>query len=286
MAALLVKSLLGKPVVVRVTSTGTLGEVADLRRMRGSRIRLRQLRAVDRWIALTRLMHDEISSLGIASEKIAIIPNSAEAPPVTCYDTAARHLARERLGLGQQEWLAVFSGRLSSEKGLDTLLDAWQQVQARAPHARLILLGSGGAFRSVETELHEQRRRLGLETSVDLRGHVDNVGEFLLACDAFVLPTRTEGMSNSLVEAMAAGAAIVTTDIPAHRGVVRNGEDALLVLPDDPRALAVAITRLFLDRQLARALGSAARERAIRDLGPERMTSAYLAVYAEALRER
>jgi glycosyltransferase involved in cell wall biosynthesis len=280
MAGLLARSILRKPVVVRVTSTGTLGEVAYLRAMPGARTRLRQLRGVDRWVALTGLMRDEIASLGVPRERIVIIPNSAAMPASPAYEGSVRADARQRLALGAGP-IAVFTGRLSSEKGLDTLLDAWKSVVARHPDARLIVLGAGGAFRNVEPALRAQRAALALETSVELRGHVDNVGEFLLASNLFVLPTRTEGMSNSLVEAMAAGTAVVTTDIPAHVGVVAHDVDALLVPPDQPDSLADAISSLFSDPQRAERIGRAARAKAEEQLGVTQMIRRYLAVYTD-----
>lgn len=269
MAGLIAKRLLRKPVVVRVTSTGELGEVASLRAIRGSETRRKQLLSVDRWVALTQLMKDEIASIGVAHERVAIIPNSAEILPQPWSEPGGH--------------TALYSGRLSSEKGLDTLLDAWKLVVAQIPDARLLIVGAGGAFRNVEPQLREQCTRLGLDASVEFRGHVDNVADYLRACDVFVLPTRTEGMSNSLVEAMAAGVPIVTSDIPSHVGVIDHGTEALLVKPDDPAALAESLLAVLQDRNLAQRLARAARARAERELSPRDMIRRYLDLYAQAL---
>ncbi|MDQ3282512.1 MAG: glycosyltransferase family 4 protein [Acidobacteriota bacterium] len=285
MAGLLVSRLLRKPVTVRVTSTGELGEVAYLRAMRGSALRLRQLRNVRGWIALTQLMKEEIVSLGIPAERVSIIPNSAELPERTRLDPGVRAQYRRALGLADDIHVAVFTGRLSSEKGLDTLLDAWRRVLDGDPTAKLILLGPGGAFRNVEAELRAQATSLALGDSVEFRGHVDNTLDFLYASDTFVLPTRTEGMSNSLVEAMAAGAAIITTAIPAHRGVIEHDVHALLIRPDDEEALANAIVSIFHDPALRARLGRAARDRAERVHAFPRMLERYLDVYARVLDE-
>jgi glycosyltransferase involved in cell wall biosynthesis len=282
MAGLIAKRLLGKPVVVRVTSTGELGEVASLRTIRGSETRRKQLLSVDRWVALTQLMKDEIASIGVASERVSIIPNSAEILPRPWFEPGVRAEHRRKLALPDVP-TALYSGRLSSEKGLDTLLDAWKIVAAQIPSARLLIAGAGGAFRNVEPQLREQHTRLGLESSVDFRGHVDNVADYLRACDVFVLPTRTEGMSNSLVEAMAAGVPIVTSDIPSHAGVIDHESEALLVKPDDAPALAQALLAVLQDATLAQRLARAARARAERELSPRDMIRRYLDLYAQAL---
>ncbi|HEX8173181.1 MAG TPA: glycosyltransferase family 4 protein [Thermoanaerobaculia bacterium] len=279
-AGLLAKFLLRKPVVVRVTSTGVEGEVADLRRMRGTRFRTALLRRVDRWIALTPLMRSEILSLGIAPERVVLVPNSAAIPEAGAFDAGVRARHRAILGLGDVPH-AVYSSRLSAEKGLDTLLDAWSRVVAAIPDARLLILGAGGAYRNVEEEIRAQRTRLRLEQSVELRGHVDNVRDYLLACDVFVLPTRTEGMSNALIEAMASGIAVVTTRIPPHEGVVEDGENALLVSPGDVDALAAAILRLFREPRFAEQLGRAARAKALREHALPEMIRRHVAVFSE-----
>ena len=228
-------------------------------------------------------MRGEIASLGFPKERIHVIPNSAVLPETPALDPAVRAAARSRLGLGEEP-LVVFAGRLSSEKGLEILLDAWPRVLAVLPEARLLLLGEGGAFRSVEAELRRQCAALGLQESVRFLGHVSDVQSYLLACDAFVLPTRTEGMSNSLVEAMAAGCAIVTTDIAAHEGLVDHGEHALLVPAGDAAACAGALVTIVSDRARADRLRRNARAKAERDLSVPVMLDRYFALYAEVSR--
>jgi len=284
-AALLAKPLVRKPVIVRVSSTGELGEVADLRRMPLASARIRQLRDVDHWVALTRLMASEIETLGVSADRISIVPNGATVPNDSAVQPDTRAKYRERLGLRYGR-IGIYSGRLSSEKNLDTLLQAWVGIRADFPGAHLLLVGAGGAFRNVEASLRELQAKLGLEQCVHFVGHVTNVSEYLLASDVFVLPTSTEGMSNALLEAMAAGNAIVTTDIEANREVVSAGETALLVPPRDAEALRHAIARVFATDDLASRLGSRARQLAERRHSVRAMADAYLEVYERAIQVR
>jgi glycosyltransferase involved in cell wall biosynthesis len=279
---LLAKKLLRKPTLVRVTVSGAQGEVSSLRSMPFAALRLQFLRGVDHWVALTSEMRSEIGSLEVPTERVTIIPNSATLPGETNYGPGVRERYRASLRLTYPQ-IAVFSGRLSREKGLDTLLQAWKLLQPRHPDAHLLLLGEGGAYRNMEKELHALCRQLELQNVVHFLGHVGNVGEYLLSADLFVLPTRQEGMSNALVEAMAAGTAIVTTGISANRDLVHDGVNGLLVPPDDVEGLAAAISRLLADPLSAEHLGRSAREKAERELSVETMASRYLEIYERLL---
>ncbi|MDP9348612.1 MAG: glycosyltransferase family 4 protein [Gemmatimonadota bacterium] len=281
---LLAKRLLGKPVLVGVHLSGPRGEVQELKRLPFTRLRVSLLGQVDRWAALTGVMKDEIQSLGVPAEKIAIVPNAAVPPERSAYQDGTRERMRSALGLTQRK-IAVYSGRLSREKGLDTLLHAWKLVQEDHPDAHLLLLGAGGLHQSVEGEIRELHAALALEKVVHFCGHVPNVTDYLLASDVFVLATRAEGLSSALIEAMAAGTAIVTTDIPENRAVVDHEVTALLVRPDDPQGLARTIGRLFADPGLAERLARVARQKAERELSVEAVTSRYLAEYTRLMNE-
>lgn len=280
MVGLIAKKLLRKPVFVALHMSGeTLGEVANARRLPLAGFRMRQYRGVDRWVALSTEMEGEIHTLGVDPEQVAIIPNGTVLPAETAFDPDVRRRHREALGLAHPK-VAVFSGRLSWEKGLDVLLRAWKLLSRRHPDAHLLILGEGVPHRNVEPELRALHGDLGLEGTVHFLGHVSNVGEYLLASDAYVLPTRSEGLSCALVEAMAAGAAIVTTNIPANLDIIRDGDTGLLVNTDDPEGLAAALARIFDSPPLGEALGRAAREKAERDLSVESMTSQYADLYS------
>jgi glycosyltransferase involved in cell wall biosynthesis len=279
MVGLFARAVTGKPVVVRVTTTGPeLGEVANVRRLPFARFRMRQFRNVDAWVALTSAMKRELCQAGFPADRITIIPNASELPERPAYDPSVRAQNRARLGLTYPR-VGVFTGRLCQEKGIDTLLNAWSFLLRDFPDAHLLLLGGGGIFRNVETELRALCKELSLESNVHFLGHVDNVLDYLLAADVFVLPTRTEGLSNSLVEALGAGAAVVTTDIPSNLDIVTDGVNGLLVRPDDPGQLAGAISRVFGSVELAFTLARNARLRAERDLSAGAMVERYLELY-------
>jgi glycosyltransferase involved in cell wall biosynthesis len=143
-------------------------------------------------------------------------------------------------------------------KGLDVLIEA---------AARLVRNHTGVTFR-VGGEgpecgaLQRQVANLGLVGRFHLCGSVADVPGFLAETDVAVLPSRAEGMSNAVLEYMAAGRAIVATDVGGNSRLLEHGVHGLLVPPDDPAALAAAVGTLLSDRGLACRLGAAARRRA------------------------
>src|SRR5262249_9747343 len=111
-------------------------------------------------------------------------------------------------------------------------------------------------------ELQRLITDLKIADRFQLAGGVADIPGFLAGLDIAVLSSRSEGMSNAMLEYMASGRAIVATRVGAKERVVRDGRDGLLIEPGDPAALAAAIERLLNDPELARSLGDSARRRA------------------------
>lgn len=173
----------------------------------------------------------------------------------------------------------LFVGRLVRQKGLDVLLDALARLPAAASF-ELTLAGDG----PLRHELAGQVGRLGLDDRVRFAGWVsrDDMPGTLRRADAFVFPSRDEGMPNAVLEAMASGLPVAATRISGNEELVVHGETGLLVPPDDPAALAEALARLVADRALCRRLGAAGREKAVREYSWGAVAARYLALCREA----
>jgi L-malate glycosyltransferase len=117
----------------------------------------------------------------------------------------------------------------------------------------------------LRSELEAQVRAAGLGGRFVLRGSVADVPGFLGGLDVAVLPSHSESMSNALLEYMAAGRAIVATDVGANGTLVRHEREGLIVPPRDDAAMGAAIRRLLIDPGMARQFGAAARERAVKE---------------------
>jgi glycosyltransferase involved in cell wall biosynthesis len=179
-----------------------------------------------------------------------VIPNGVDVTRYGRKSEADRNESRRRLGLGPQP-LVVCVGRLSRAKGQDVLLDSWPAVRRRVPQSELALVGDG-------EDMDELRRRA--DPSIRLLGHRADVVDWLAASDVVAVPSRWEGMSLGMLEAMATGRSIVATDVPGAREAV-DGTGAI-VPPEDPEALAAAIAARLLDPRRREAEGRAAADRA------------------------
>jgi glycosyltransferase involved in cell wall biosynthesis len=185
------------------------------------------------------------------------------------------------LGLRQTDRLVLWVGRLDPVKGLDVLIDAFSVVPDYL-NACLFLAGAG----PMRNRLGRQIATLMLTDRVHLLGSRDDVPSLLKTADLFVFPSRTEGLPNALLEAMAAGRPIITTDVPGCRDLIRHEANGLLTPFGDTKALANAITRMLFDRDLAGRLGGEARQTAERDWPIEKTYDAYEACYQEALTDQ
>jgi GalNAc-alpha-(1->4)-GalNAc-alpha-(1->3)-diNAcBac-PP-undecaprenol alpha-1,4-N-acetyl-D-galactosaminyltransferase len=167
-------------------------------------------------------------------DKGVVIPNPVLAPP-----------PRHPPGAGREgPFRLVAIGRLASVKGFDILLRAFAEASRQVPGWTLDIWGEGPEREA----LQDQAVGLGLQELVCFPGLTNRPFEVLRGADLFVLPSRAEGFPNALVEAMACGLPVVSTDFGgAAREIIRDGVDGLLVRPEDPVALAAALANLMSD---------------------------------------
>jgi glycosyltransferase involved in cell wall biosynthesis len=203
-------------------------------------------------VAVSPPMLGVIAASGVARDRLHCIPN-AWAGGV---DFLSRAAARAELGIPTDVFCAGFVGRIGHEKGPDVFLDAVSQLDS---DAYAVLVGNG----SLRVELEERTRALGLEQRVHWKGMLPNAARLIRAFDAVVLSSRTEGTPIVLLEAMAAEVPVIAARVGGIPHVVSEHE-ALLVPPEDPAALAAAMSSARGDPAgaAARAARAAAKLRA------------------------
>ncbi|MBI2612502.1 glycosyltransferase family 4 protein [Candidatus Kaiserbacteria bacterium] len=162
----------------------------------------------------------------------------------------------EALPVARQENLIVSSGRLVPWKGFDELIE----VVSAHPEWKLEILGDGPRHR----ELRDQIQKAGCEERITLRGRVSHAEarEVFASATVFVLNSRYEGLSHTLIEAMSVGTPVVATRAGGNPEVVHDGEDGILIAVGDKMALEGALTHVLSDAGLRRRLGAAASGRA------------------------
>lgn len=266
----------GRPVLVKAATAGAFGDVQQMKSgaaFPGCRPFLRVALRADRIVAISEEIAGELRGVGVTEERIARIPNGVILPCEVVTE-ATRAAARASLGLVADDEVLVYVGRCRAQKAPDLLLSTWRRLRAR-PRCVLLIVGEGfvedTAFRAAASESGRLR----------LCGRVNDVPRYLAAADALLFPSRGEGLSNAVLEAMAHGVPIVASGIAANAELLREGA-GLLAAPEDAIGLATLAGRVLEDQQGRQALARAARRRA-EDFDLRRVAAAYEGLYEELL---
>ena len=266
---------LGKPVAVKLTSAGAVGDLAKLRQRAHPRLASALLRRINRFIALTTELQQELLDAGVSPERIAVIPNGVD---TNAFRPAGSHdeqmALRTELSLPRGT-LFVFVGRLVAKKRVDLLLRSWVDVRSTVADAHLVIVGDGPLSRP----LREQARQAQLEDSVHFVGETSRVADYLRAADVFVLPSVSEGLSNALLEAMSTGLATVITDSVGARNVISDRENGRLFRDETPEGLTQILVELATSPSARRALGDTARATVEATFGLDNVACRYQEMY-------
>lgn len=215
-------------------------------------------RAADHVLVNAMAVRTVLVEQGYDPDRISVIRNGIEVSRFR--DRAGTNAVRLSLGLlPTAPVVAVFS-RLNRLKGIEYFLEAAAQLMGRFEEARFLIVGDS-VSQAYRDELEACAARLGLGARVVFTGFRGDVPELLSEVSVSVLPSLAEGLSNVVLEAMAAGVPVVATSVGGTPEMVENGVTGLLVPPRDATALAEAIGSLLADPARGRSIGRAARER-------------------------
>lgn len=246
---------------------------APFGRMRRRLYRSAVLRCDDRW-AVSRTAADAVAArLGLPTQRFDVLANGVD---VRRYEPAADVGAiRRRLGLPEDRLLVLSVGSLKPVKGHDVLLEAFRRLGDDADRATLLLVGrdylNGG--------LRDWADRYLARRDVRFIGEQADVLPWYQTADVFVMPSRWEGLSNALLEAMSCGLPVIATAVGGNTEVVQHGQSGVLVEVDDPGGLASAVRRLLSDATLRRTLGQEARRSMVAAHSMERAVEQYARRY-------
>ena len=191
---------------------------------------------------------------------------------------------RERLfpGLGNSTLIVTTGNMNGNVKGHPALIQAARGVCSKFPQVKFVLIGDGRCRPEFESKVAE----FGMKQNFFFLGSRRDVPELLACCDMAVSSSRAEGFSNALLEYMAAGLPTVATQVGGNTEIIQHRINGLLVSPDNPAALADAISCLLENRSLASQLGAAGRERVRTCFGFEQLISNVDELYTELLHAR
>ncbi len=258
MTALLAGEWLRRKVLVvpsEHTSPGVFLPISRQPKLRSTAMRLLYPRAACISVPLAAVGEELKQMLGLPDLKILVQPN----PVLDAH--FEKLLAREpEIPLPSPDIpLITATGRLDEAKGFDDLLQAMAMLPELDPMPKLIIMGDGAERASLEHLI----RDLQLETRVTLAGNVDNPYAVMKHANLAVMSSRREGFGNVLIEAMACGVPIVSTDCPVGpRVILKNGQYGKLVPVGDPRAMAQAMAQVLTNQSLAQHMVEEGKKRA------------------------
>ena len=261
----------GFPVVLRPEGAGATGDLAWQSWGRFGRTIGRRCRLADAVVSISRAITAELLAAGYDATRIHELPNGVPVPdpPWRAAPTGGPRRAPSRRPAGAREGARDPGRRLAPRPGGPS-------------RARLTLIGEGPERPALEALVD----RLGLRGAVELPGPMTDPDAALRAADLFVLPSREEGMSIALLEAMALGMPLVASAIPGNRRLVRDFKDGRLAPPDDPDALARAILEQWADFDRAVHMGRAARRRVADEFSIAAVARRHLELFRRLVQEK
>lgn len=190
----------------------------------------------------------------LAADRISVIYNGID--PAEFVATDGTEL-RQQWNLPAGAPVLGFVGQLDERKGIAVLLAAFAKILPQVPAARLVLVGEGPLRAMIENQIRQQ----GWQNHVHVAGFVDNIPAVMAAIDVLALPSFWEGFGLVLIEAMAAGKPVITTNLSSMPEIVEHGRTGFLIPPGEAGALAACACELLQNEGRRRALGAAARQR-------------------------
>lgn len=237
----------------------------------------------DAVFAVTRELRDyHAKQAWISSQRIRVVYNGVDTQKF-CPRPDLRAAARKRFGLSPNRFIVGAVGRMVPIKDHATLLRAVDLMTQRNVNAHVLFVGSGPELERTQELAAGFAALAGRVTFI---GASDEVPEMLNAMDAFAQPSISEGMSNTLLEAMATALPVIATAVGGNNEVIDNDQSGWLIRTRDHEALASILTRLASQADLRGAFGSAARQRIIERFGLDRMLTDYTQLYLELASRR
>lgn len=193
--------------------------------------------------------------------------------------TAGLSELHDRMGIRPGDIVFGMVSSLSTEKGHMVAIQAIRDVIKEYPETRLFIIGEG----ELRSEIENQVGKFGLGRHVALLGKRLDIPDMLSVMDVFLLPSYKEGLPMAMLEAMAAGKAVIATRVGENGKVITHKQNGLLIDPGDPHQLRAAIMELIHDRALIRSLGDNARAEVEANYSSRSMTRKYCDIYTEVL---
>ena len=279
------KRILRKPVIAKIGCTGMTSDLINIKRFPLGNFQLSYItKHLDCLVATNQEGIDEFRAIGYSNKRIQYIPNGVS-------------LSLPKRIRFYNNITVILAARLDYQKGIDILLRAWAEILKAEHKVKLLILGYG----PLEKELKQLASSLNINKFVDFIGLVSDPENYLKKSDIFILPSRAEGMSNALLEAMCIGLACIATNIDGNKELIGNWNDdnhiipegrflivnrGILVNPDDVKGLSEAILYLIRNERVREELGKRARKFIQKNYSIDLVANKYISLYQNLLNRK
>lgn len=278
---ILLTKLLRKKSIIKTTLIGC-DDFDTIRRRKLGAIQKRLFLKADAIVSINRFL---TTSLEKSSSKVREIPNGVDTNEFFPLKQIEENIqVRKLMGVPLNSKIITYVGVLSYRKGIDLLIRAWLTVVQKCQNSKLLLIGPVESDNSELNEafiqsLYKQINLSNLNDKILFLGYTQEVVRYLQASDIFVLPSRYEGMPNSLLEAMACGLACIAMNIPGTSDVITHGHDGLLFNPEDADQLSEYLLKLIEDPDYTQRLGFQARNTILKKFSLDIAAEKYVQLY-------
>jgi len=228
------------------------------------------IRFIDRVIPVSAGVKKALREIAVPEKRMSVILNGINVREFVEDKQKATNL-RNRLNIGDSEYVAGSVGRLSVEKGHCYFLKAVHKVLAKMKNIRFVIVGDG----ELTDELRELAQKLKIEQNIIFTGYQTDVTQFYSLMDICVMPSLIEGTPMALMEAMATGVPVIASAVGGIPTIIDNKENGVLVEPRNPDAIANAILALLQDRVACDKISKNARKTILERYSADRMAQQY-----------
>lgn len=277
--------LLGKKSLVKLTLARS--DLDKLNHGRWGRLQKICLDQIDRYISISEEITAELETSPLNQKKIVEIPNGVDTVLFRPWESEdARQKARKEYHF-ENEPLALYVGILNQRKGIDLLIEAWHQVKTHNCPGRLLLVGpeSNEAPDFFSDKIKRQIALHQLADSVIFWGQESDVASLMRACDLLILPSRSEGLPNVVLEAMASALPVLASNTAGTEIVIESERNGLIFNIQDIEDFSQKLLLLLTRRSLRQELGQAAREQINHAYSLEFITRRYQELYQQLMEE-
>jgi len=234
------------------------------------RLIVNRMNQTDKVVVDCFAVKNHLKEFGVKEEKIEVIYNGIDENRFVPAALAEKNRIKKKLGLVGKQVIGI-NARMNAGKGYETLMPAFKQIRTKFPDTYLISVGGGNPY--IQKKINSLVIKLGLSDQVRFLGEWDRgkTPDFYKAIDIFTLPSETEGLPLTVIEAMLSGLPVVATSVGGIPEEVIEGRTGYLVEPKDSVGLAEAILKLLENKQLAIKMGSDGRRIALGNFTKNKM---------------